>query len=184
VLFLGGCVSPLFVTQSAEDLRASGEYIIIDDVDVPRVEGLEGCGAQALAAAMALVDPETDADAIAAELPWHDDGANPVDLLLEARRRGFEARIARGTWDQLDAAARSGHAVIVMLDSAPVVKTLTGGIPTPRVMHWSIVSGIATDASAILLGAPRGRHHRVQRDDFETRWAKSDQCTITINAAE
>ena len=150
---------------------------------MPKVRGVSGCGAQALAAILAFDDPEIDPAALAEALPWHDEGATPVHLLLEARRRGREATIASGSPDDLAEQIGAGRPVLVMIDAAPEVRTLLARIPTTPVMHWSVVSGVALDGEHVLLAAPASHHHIVDRADFLRRWARSDYCLIRLRRA-
>lgn len=144
---------------------------------------MDGCGAQALAAILAFDDPEIDAAELGETLPWHDAGATPVHLLLEARRRGRGASIARGSIDDLRAEVRADRPAMVMFDASPEVRTLFSRIPTTKVMHWAVVSGVAIDGGRVLLAAPGARHHVVDRADFQRRWARSDYCLIRIRRA-
>jgi hypothetical protein len=184
VLTLAGC-SPFTSSVPEARLLDSGAYIMAPRIDVPSVKGVEGCGAQALGAVLAYHMPSDgevsrSAAAIANELPWHDAGATPVDLLLEARHRGFDASIARGSFDELDDNIRAGRPVLVMLDSGLEVRGLLWRYPTPNVMHWGIVSGVAIDRSSVLLAAQDHRHHVAKRKDFERRWSEADNCMIVI----
>jgi hypothetical protein len=176
-----GCSAPLAASTPEARLRAAGRYDFVDGLDVPRVRGVQGGGAQALAAAVAFA-AGGDARAIADALPWHDEGATPVDLLLAARDRGLAARIARGSWDDLEASVAAQRAALVMFDAAPKVRTIAGPVGLP-VMHWGVVSGVARDGSRVLLGAPEARHHVVRRDEFERRWDASARCLIVIDRA-
>ena len=178
-----GC-SPFQHSTPEAELVASGRYTLITGLDVPPVDGVQGCGGQALATIIHHADPSAPADVVAAELPWHDSGATPVDLLLEARRRGFEARIARGTIDGLSETLRDGQPALIMLDSGVDVRGLFMRWPTVNVMHWAVVSGIAHDSSSVLLAAQRQRHHVASRKDFERRWLESDNCMIIITSPE
>ncbi len=178
--FAAGCVSPTAVSRSERELLATGEYHIIPDIDLPKVRGVAGCGAQALAASLAFLDNKIDAEMLAEELPWHDYGATPVELLLEARRRGYKAKIASGTWDQLARHVENEATLLVMFDAGYEVKWFFSTHELPRVMHWGLVSGIAKDDSRILLAASNERHHVVSREEFERRWAKSERCLIII----
>ncbi len=175
-----GCVSPISRSVDQKWVADSGRYRLVAGVSVPQVRGVEGCGAQALATVLAFEDPRLDAATLAEELPWHDQGATPVDLLLAARDRGFTARIARGSWEDLDASLDMGRPVVVMFDAAPAMWTSGSRIQIRRIMHWSVVSGIAEDGSSVLLAARRGRVHVVRRDDFLRRWARSDCCMIVV----
>ena len=176
-----GCVSPLARSVGEQRLRDSGEYRIVAGLDVPAVRGVEGCGSQALAAVLAYQDPALDTRVLAEELPWHQEGATPVDLLLTARQRGFRARIAHGTWAALAGHVRQDEPLLVMFDAAPEVWTPLLRVPTLKVMHWSVVSGIGLDDSQVLLAARDHRHHVVPREDFLRRWSRSANCMILVS---
>ncbi len=179
-LLAAGCVSPLSRSVEQKRIVDSGRYHLIPAVGLPEVRGVEGCGAQALAAVLAFEDRGLDAAGLAEALPWHDRGATPVDLLLAARDRGFTARIARGSWEDLDDNMRQGRPVVVMFDAAPAMWSSGSRIQIRKIMHWSVVSGIAEDGSSVLLAGQRGRVHVVRRDDFLRRWARSDCCMIVV----
>jgi ABC-type bacteriocin/lantibiotic exporter with double-glycine peptidase domain len=179
---LAGCHAPLAQPVAEPRLLDRGDYDIIAALEAPTVSGVEGCGSQALAAALAFLDPTLDAHALAEALPWHDVGATPIDLLLEARRRGFDARVQSGSWEMLLQCVRRRQPALVMLDAAPELRTLVGRIPSTSVMHWAIVSGVSRDEEQLLLAAPGGRHHVIEREALLERWAKSDQCLIVVTA--
>jgi len=183
----GGC-SPLHRSVSETDIIKANKHVLIEGIDVPRVRGASGCGSQALGAMIAFANPGgagLDAEAMADELPWHDEGATPVDLLLAARHRGCTAVIARGTIEALKASIESGQPILVMLDAGLEVRSMILGIryPTPKVMHWAVVSGVAIDDSQVLLAAENRRHYIASTEDFTRRWAKSDFCMISIAAS-
>lgn len=175
-----GC-TPLNRSVDEAQLQRTGKYELIDGIDAPEVRGMNGCGAQALAAALAHEDPQMSAAEVAAQLPWKNVGATPIDLLLEARRRGFNATIERGSIERLSETVQARDAALVMFDGGPKVRSLFSwfGLP-PKVMHWSMVSGVAMDGSQVLLAAPGGRHYIAKRKDFLTRWEKSDCCMIVV----
>ncbi len=127
--------------------------------------------------------PPPTAAEIAADLPWHDSGeggATPVDLLLEARHRGLNASIARGSIDILTEHIDSGTPVLVMLDAGVEVRGLLMRYPTAKVMHWAVVSGIAHDQSAVLLATEGHRHNIATMSDFDRRWSIADNCMIVV----
>ncbi|MHC5114238.1 MAG: hypothetical protein ACYTGP_07405 [Planctomycetota bacterium] len=179
LLLCSGCASPLLSATPLERLPAQ-DYDLIEDVAVPEVRGVAGCGAQALAAALARGASDLDAAALAEELPWHDEGATPVDLLLEARRRGATARIARGAWDDLVAGTARGEAMLVMFDAAVEIRTFTSTIPASPALHWSMVGGVAHDGSRVLLATTKRRYHVVGREEFLRRWEPTAYCLISL----
>jgi ABC-type bacteriocin/lantibiotic exporter with double-glycine peptidase domain len=178
-----GC-SPFHHSTAESELVTASKHVLVTGLNVPEVHGVQGCGAQALATMIHHVDPSAPPEVLAAELPWHDIGATPVDLLLEARRRGFEARIERGTIDTLNQTLRGGQPALIMLDAGVEVRGLFMRWPTLNVMHWAVVSGIANDSSSVLLAARRQRHHVASRKDFERRWSQSDNCMIIVQPRE
>src|SRR5688572_26427333 len=113
---LAGC-SPLNRSVSESELVKGNRHVLIEGVNAPEVDGPRGCGAQALAAAIACADPAQPSSDVAAQLPWHDVGATPVDLLLEARRRGFDAVIERGTLERLTDLTSQQQPALVMIDA-------------------------------------------------------------------
>jgi len=175
-----GCHSPIAISHHPAGILGSGEFDVITGIDVPSVRGAAGCGAQALAAAIAFVDDGVDASALAEELPWHEHGALAVELLVEARQRGCEATIARGDLLALSQHVDADVPVIVLFDSAYEVRWFFARYDMPKVMHWAVVSGVQRNGEFVLLAARDGRHHRVVRAEFERRWAKSDCCMIVI----
>lgn len=178
--------SPLHRSVPEADLIRANRYAIIADIDAPEVEGPRGCGAQALAASIAHADPAQSAADIAAQLPWHKEGATAVELLLEARQRGFDATIERGTLDRLTALINDGQPVLVMIDAGPKVRGLIAmllGLP-PKLMHWALVTGMARDDSQVLLAAVDHRHYIASQKDFLKRWAESDNCLIIVRRRE
>ena len=184
-LALAGC-SPLNRSVSEAELVKANRHVLIEGVDAPKVDGPRGCGAQALAAAIACADPAHPSVEVAAQLPWQDVGATPVDLLLEARRRGFDAVIERGTIERLTDLTSQQQPALVMIDAGPKVRGLIFallGLP-PKLMHWGIVSGMARDGSQVLLAATDHRHYIASRKDFLKRWEESDCCMIVVRSRE
>ena len=180
-----GC-SPFHRSVAEADIIKADKHVLVEGIDVPKARGPKGCGAQALGAMIAFANPGLPAKSVADELPWHDEGATPVDLLLAARHRGCEAVIARGSMDALKASIQSGRPILVMLDAGLEARSLVFGFryPTPDVMHWAVVSGVASDDSQVLLAAERRRHYIASTEDFTRRWEQSDFCMISIEARQ
>ena len=174
-----GCLrSPLNTPRPEAALVAEGSWRLVSGVEIPRVRGVAGCGSQALAGVLA--GDAAAAASLAEQLPWHEHGATPVDLLLEARRRGWTARVRPGTLEALEAEVTAGHPPLEMIDAGLEVRTLLSRIALPPVMHWAVVTGVAEDGRAVLLGATRRRHHVVDAAFFDERWSRSDRCLIVL----
>jgi|GEM_PF-3443354 len=172
-LVAGGCAGPLRGPVPESRLVASGRYVIVEGLEVPRGGGSRGCGAQALATVFAHADPETDAQAECDRLPWREAGATPVELLLAARARGFEAELSRGSVAELRGHVVSGVAPLVLIDMSRRGR---------EVYHWAVVSGVGADGSDVLLGGEGARHYLISGEEFARRWSRTDYCTIVVRA--
>jgi hypothetical protein len=181
---LTGCYDPLSFARSESWLLRTGRYDIIEGLELPRTYSLQGCGAQALAAAFKLLDPSVDAQAECETLPFNERGASAIDILLSSRARGWRARVSKGTWDDLRQYVAERRAVLLMFDRAPVALT-PGPSPRPvKVMHWGLLSGMSRDGREVLTAAPEGKHFVIKRNLFEERWATAAYCTVEINAPD
>lgn len=183
LMFGGGCASRLGEARPEHELIASEEFEMIEGIALPDSPGPEGCGSQALGAVIAFYQGGGLAAAreVASDLPWRDEGATPIELLLESRRRGFPAQALVGSLDVLAGAIDARTPPIVMLDAHAVVTSPIGRREGPSVMHWMVVSGLATDRGAVTLAAPGGdEHYLVPSDEFDRRWRLSDRCVILL----
>jgi len=180
VLLLGGC-SPLGVKIPEHRLRETGAYRFVDDVAMPPVRGVAGCGSQALATVLAHERPAVDPVALAESLPWHNEGASTPEILVAARRHGATATLERGTWERLAETVEAGRPALVMLDAGMEVGTLFVRIPTGKLMHWAVVTGMAHDGSRVLLAAPGTRHRVMPKERFMPRWEESAYCLILVD---
>ena len=176
VLGAVGC-SPLGLCLSEQHLLGSGKYDLIEGLRVPEVAGPAGCGAQALACLIHQADHSRDAQTECDALPFHEVGANAIDILLAARGRDFQASVSRGTWESLADFVARRRPVMVMFDRN--LRTLSL-VPPPEVLHWGVVSGMSKDRKRLLCAAPKGRHYLLDRKLFLDCWKASDYCTIEI----
>lgn len=175
-----GC-NPLGVIRSEQALCRTGRYELIEGLQVPRVRGPSGCGAQALATVMHDADPSTDVQVECDALPWHDLGASAIDVLITARARGFEARVSRGTWDDLAEFVHNRQPVMVMFDRNLRTLTPAPKMKPPPAMHWGVVSGMSNDGKKLLCAARDAKHYVIDRKMFLECWSASDKCTIAIS---
>ena len=181
---LGGCRSPLGKAVPEANLADREDYTLVRGLDAPAPRGPAGCGAQALATVYVSLDPAADPEAESEALPWHEVGATPVELLLAARARGFEAALAKGDWNALHTEVERGRTPIVMLDASRQVWAPWGWFDTGnRLYHWGVVSGLsAGEKQRVLLAADGGRHHVMPRALFEKRWSRAANCMIVVTA--
>ncbi len=175
-----GC-NPLGITRSEDWLLSSDRYDVITDIPVPRVRGPSGCGAQALAAAMCQADPELDPQAECDALPWHDAGANVIEIRLTARAKGFQAKVIKGSWELLADLVERGRPPMVMFDRNLRIWSPFPWLKPPNAMHWGVVSGMSRDGKTLLCAAPNGRHYLIERRVFMECWEPADLCTVSIS---
>lgn len=183
-LLLAGCRSPLAHTVRTQDLAGRAGATLVDHADLPAARGNEGCGSQALAVALARFDPSLEPQALSDSLPWHDRGATVVDLIVEARKRGYRVSLHKGTLGLVRAAVQAGHVALVLLDVQTEVWTLAGWTPSRTRMHWGVVGGVvegrAPSKGQVVLAGRRGTSYLVEEALFEARWSKSGRCMVVV----
>ncbi|MBL8755231.1 MAG: hypothetical protein JNK15_18170 [Planctomycetes bacterium] len=172
---LAGCRSPL--SHAVERTSLDARYTMVAHPDLPAAKGDEGCGAQALAVALARFDPAIDVQQLCDALPWHDSGATVVDLIVAARKRGYEVSLHQGTVQILREAVAADHIALVLLDVQTEVWSVFGWWSSAALMHWAVVSGTSDDAIVL---AGRGRSYLVEATFFDARWAASSRCTLIV----
>ncbi len=103
------------VTLAPRSRPVSGNAHVLEGFPVIQF-GPERCGPASLSSVLTYLGEPVSEDQLDAELPKAPGGGVlSVDLLLAARRHGFEARWVRGTEEQLGEAIRAGTPVILML---------------------------------------------------------------------
>lgn len=126
--------------------------VVVDGVPVLDY-GIDRCAAGALASVLGYWGRTVDIEELAAELPVVGKGVLSVDLLIEARERGFDARIVEGSADYLEEAILRGEPLILMLR----VLDAPGG--KRDVYHYVVVDGVDSANGLIHVhfgkGAPR-----------------------------
>lgn len=146
----------------------------------PRVGG-EGCGSQALAAALAAFDSSIDAKTLSEELPWRDHGATIIELVAAARSRGFRVAIAKGSLERLESALKQGHVPLVLFDVQTQVWSILGWIDSRQRLHWAVVSGVSDQD---ILFAGTGTSYLTSRALFDERWQASSRCMLIVQGKE
>ncbi len=120
------------------------------------------CGPAALAAVLQYHGAPVTAEEIARDIYLPDyRGALTLDLLLWARRQGYEARAESGSPLALKRAIASNHPVICLLRKRG---------PLADRNHFVVVRGYQDDPPVWLLDAADGRELRVPAPAFERDW--------------
>lgn len=181
--FLAGCENPLQHPRNAGSLNLSN-YQLVPNVSMPARLASENCGAQALITAWTSLRPNSAALTELQLRAWKKNGATVADILIAARMRGFTARVQRAQWQSLKRAANSDARALVLFDSTIAFWSPLGWISRPSTQslyHWAIVAGVGRDDSSLLLAAPNGTYYDLPRQTFLRRWARCDNCLVTIS---
>lgn len=178
IVACSGCADPLRHVVNEKRVSQTSEYTVIDGLDVPNTKDENACGAQALATVVAYYDNSRDSQVVFEAIPFR--AANAIHILLAARSMGYDAKVARGTWDLLEKKTREDVPTLVMFDRALEVWQPVTDVEIPKRPHWGVVSGVATDGKSVLLAAPNGKHSVVDRELFLKRWERCDFCAVTV----
>src|SRR5262249_11274922 len=108
-LLLAGCI-----TSAPRSHAAGSSASVIPNVPMLKW-GVESCGAGSPSTVLQHYGDPTSMAAWDATLPKTRGGVLTVDMLLAARRKGFEARLVTGTPDDVFAEIAAGRPVILML---------------------------------------------------------------------
>ncbi|HEX6203067.1 MAG TPA: tetratricopeptide repeat protein [Thermoanaerobaculia bacterium] len=152
----GGCVR---VTTAPRSRPAGPEARVVAGVPVATF-GLERCGAGSLSTVLAAYGDTVPIEELDALLPKAaNGGVTSIDLLLEARRRGYDARLVEGDPDAVRRSLAEGRPAILML----------------KVLE---VPGVSRDAYHYVVADgwdPGNDLVRVQFGDGKARWTTFDR---------
>ncbi len=194
VLAAGCAHSPHYGVRDVDHL-VGDEYTVVPHLYVPEVRSPNACGMQALAAVLHFHDPAEDIEELLAYEPWDPRGATSIEILQQARRRGYEAQLHQGTWDLIATHLEAGAPVLVLYDASVEERLLTmarqgrpAAIPLnsriPRGeeenLHWAAVGGISPDGNSLAIAIPRNRFFLMDRESFLERWEASANCMIIV----
>ncbi len=147
---LGGCL-----TLAPRSRQPTGEARVLEGVPV-RKFGAERCGAGSLSAVLDYYGDEVSIADLDATLPKAaNGGVLSLDLVLAARRRGFDARMVEGDPDLVAKTVLAGRPAIVML------RVLDAPGRSKDYYHYVVVDGVD----------PARHLFRLQFGDGKARWA-------------
>lgn len=153
-LLSGACI-----TTKPRSQAPTSASEIVQGIPV-RTWGDNTCGSAALSAVLnRLGDPVTEAELDRIFKKGKFGGVVSIDLLIEARRRGYEAKMVKGDTRLVEESLREGKPLILMLR---VVDT-----PGQKVdlFHYIIVDGID----------PQKKLWRTHFGDAKIRWARQEK---------
>ncbi len=195
LILAGGCAhSPHYSVRDVDRL-VGDEYTVVPHLYVPEVRNPNACGMQALAAVLHFHDPAEDMDELLAYEPWDPRGATSIEILQQARQRGYQAQLHQGTWDQIATHLEAGTPVLVLYDASVEERLLAmaregrmAAIPLNRPiprgeeenLHWAAVGGISPDGESLAIAIPQNQFFLIDRESFLERWEASANCLIVV----
>lgn len=165
-----GCVS-----LTPRSRPPSEHAVVLQDVPVQSF-GVERCGAGSLSTVLAYYGDWVDVASLDAALPKADNGGVlSVDLLLAARERGFDARLAAGSPEEVTSAVLAGRPVILMLRvvNAPGLRR--------DLFHYVVVDGVDPDRGLGRVHFGDGRARWVPWEKLATSWSGTDHALLLVS---
>jgi hypothetical protein len=147
-LLLGGCI-----TMAPRSSRAGDAAAVIPNVPLLKW-GVESCGAGSLSTVLQHYGDPTPMETWDADLPKIRGGVLTIDMLLGARKKGFDAQLVTGTPDVVATEVVAGRPVILMLQVVEYPGTHYD------FFHYIVVDGIDQERGLI----------RTQWGDRKGRW--------------
>jgi ABC-type bacteriocin/lantibiotic exporter with double-glycine peptidase domain len=175
LLFLGGagCYTGSARDTSAERVAADPNWRFVRDVPFIAQRSDVDCGAAALAMVLTYEGLPTTEAALLGETPPKDGGITAAELRDAARRRGLEAFVISGTWNDLEDQIARGRPVVVGL-----LKPILGGRARA---HYEVVVGINRRGHRILsLDPAAGGLRENSVEGFAREWAPGHEVTLVI----
>jgi Tfp pilus assembly protein PilF len=170
MLLTAGCVT----LTPPRGQKPSESAVVIHDVPL-RSWGDEACGAGALSTVLNhFGDPVTEAQLDRLLPKARGGGVVSLDLLLEARHRGFDAALTSGTHDAIVESLRGGNPAILM------ISVMHGPGKALDFYHYIVVDGFdpAKDLFRMQLGDAAARWLPLAK--LNRAWAETDHAMILV----
>lgn len=153
----GGCI-----TLKPRSQRPGASAVVLSSIPV-RAWGDNTCGAGALTTVLNYFhSPATEDELNAVLKKGRHGGVVSIDLMLEARKRGFDAKLIKGTPQLVEDAIRAGTPPILML------RILNVPGQQSDLFHYIVVDGFDTEKNLA----------RMQFGDGRQRWASLETAHI------
>jgi ABC-type bacteriocin/lantibiotic exporter with double-glycine peptidase domain len=170
-LATAGCVT------TAPPARSPGAGAVVVD-GVPALDyGIDRCAAGALASVLGYWGRAVDIEELVAELPVVGNGVLSVDLLIEARERGFNARLVEGSPEYLEEAIRQGEPLILMLR----VVNAPGG--KRDLYHYVVVDGVDSANGLVRVHFGKGSASWGKLAKVRRAWKATDNFVLHLRPA-
>jgi predicted negative regulator of RcsB-dependent stress response len=167
-LLLAGCI-----TIAPRSQRAGASAAVIPDVPLLKW-GVESCGAGSLSTVLQHYGDPTSMEQLDQTLPKIRGGVLTIDMLVAARKQGFEAQLVTGTPENVTAELAAGRPVILMIQSVEYPGK------NYDFFHYIVLDGFDTAQGLIRTqwGDQKGRWTTF--DKLEKPWAGGGHAAIFI----
>jgi predicted negative regulator of RcsB-dependent stress response len=167
-LLLGGCI-----TIAPRSHAAGPSSSVIPDVPMLKW-GVESCGAGSLSTVLQHYGDPTPMETWDAELPKIRGGVLTIDMLIGARKKGFDAQLVTGTPENVSAELAAGRPVILMLQVVQYPGTHYD------FFHYIVLDGVDRERGLIRTqwGDQKGRWTSFAK--IEKPWAGGGHAAIFI----
>lgn len=137
--------------------------------------GLKTCGAGSLSAVLSYYGPPVTLEELDKVLPkgLHE-GVVTLDLVLEARRRGYDARLLEGTPELVERELLEGRPVILM------VEVLAAPGKRHDLFHYIVVDGIEPSSGRIRVQLGDGKQRWTTFKRLDHAWRSTRRTTLLI----
>lgn len=166
-----GCVR---VTTAPRSRPAGPEAQVVAGVPVLTF-GIERCGAGSLSAVFAAYGDSVGIEELDAKLPKAaNGGVTTIDLILEARRRGYDARLVEGDPDAVRQSLAAGRPAILMLK----VLELPG--VSRDAYHYVVADGYDPGKDLVRVQFGDGKARWTTFDRLDSAWEPTRRATVLV----
>jgi Flp pilus assembly protein TadD len=148
---------------------------VLTGVPVPSF-GMKSCGAGSLSAVLGYHGEAVTLEELDAVLPkGRNDGVLTLDLVLEARRRGYDARLVEGTAELVEREILEGRPVILML------QVLNSPGEKRDLFHYIVVEGIEPSKGVVRVQLGDGKQRWTTFARLDRAWRATRRTTLLIS---
>lgn len=171
-VFAVGC-SSLQLDLAPLSADAGSNFNIINGITLPK-SGIPGdCAAEALSALYSFYGKPASPEEIRNGFVQKSGKGTPsIELLLSARKAGFDAHQEAGTIESLNAHIDAGRPVIVMLEINTLAADKMPAIAGQDVFHFFVISGYSEKRKCVVIEWYDGRK-TIGYDIMKKAWQKA-----------
>ena len=161
------------ITINPRSATPSSEAVVIPNMPA-QTWGVESCGAGALSTVLEHYGDKTSMQQWDTTLPKTRGGVMTVDMLLAARKAGYDAQLVTGNREVVEQELRNGHPVILML------QVIFGPTQKLDFYHYIVADGIDPQHGLIRTQFGDGHMRWVTFDKLDKTWAGGGHAAILI----